>query len=205
MIFDDLLFLSNKSYPGKNHDDLYLSELSYVLKKNNMPDLEISIRQCKKDDLDAIIALQSVVYNSIAVKQTFVFSTTEELAESLSADVCLGAYRHTQLIAFTLIIKPYSSRNLGFYLDYSDEECLKCVTYDTTFVHPEYTGYGLQRLFLKLKDSIAKAIGASAALATVSPDNTMSLNNLIENGFVIIDEKQMYGDFYRYIMRKPLA
>lgn len=205
MVVDDLFSSLNKSYPEKKSDGTYQAETSYILKRNSMPDITISIRQCKKGDLDSVIALQSIVYDSIDVKQTFVFSTTEELTESLDTDVCIGAYDHDNLIAFTLMItNPHSSRNLGFNLDYSVEQRSKCVTYDTTFVHPAYKGYGLQRLFLSLKDSIARALGASEALATVSPNNMTSLNNLKKSGFIVIDEKQMYGAFNRYVMRKYL-
>lgn len=206
MELDRYYSLSNMSYLGKTNDGLSQSKLSYVLKSNNKPDLAISIRQCNIDDLDGIISLQSMVYDSIAEKKTFVYSTVEELTESLETDVCIGAYHHNNLIAFTLMVtNPYSPRNLGFYLNYSQEQCLKCVTYDTTFVHPDYKGYGLQRLFIALKDGVAKELGACEALATVSPDNITSYNNLKASGFLTVDEKKMYGALNRYIMRKALV
>lgn len=183
-----------------------ISVSDFIIKKHNKPDLSISIRLCKKEELTEILALQSIVYRRIAAKETFIYTTEEELSESLEADVCIGAYHHNSLIAFTLMVSnPESSRNLGYCLNYNQQQCLKCVTYDTTFVHPDYNGYGLQRLFISLKDSIARELGACEALATVSPENITSLDNLKAGGFVIADEKKMYGVLNRYIMRKTLV
>lgn len=182
-----------------------MADTCFALKKNGLCDLQVIIRQCEKDELEDIIELQRYVYDAVPEKDTFVFSTEEELAESLVTDVCIGAYENDRLIAFSLVVtNPYSPRNLGYYLNYPREKCLRCVTYDTTFVHPSYTGYGLQRVFLSLKDEIARELGACEALATVSPDNTVSLNNLKAGGFDIADEKKMYGERSRYIMSKSL-
>lgn len=184
----------------------FLSDGGFILKKDNRPDLAITIRLCKKGELTEIVSLQDNVYNSVTEKKTFVYSTQEELHASLESDVCIGGYHQSNLIAFTLMVSNADSpRNLGFYLNYSREQCLKCVTYDTTFIQPEYKGYGLQRLFISLKDATAKELGANEALATVSPDNMTSLNNLLASGFEIADEKKMYGAFNRFIMRKSLA
>ena len=185
--------------------DKAFPEVLYDLKKNGMDVLQAVIRQCGRDELEDIIRLQSAVHDAVADKDTFVFSTEDELAESLDTDVCIGAYLDGRLIAFTLIVtNPCSPRNLGYYLDYSRERCQKCVTYDTTFVHPSYTGYGLQRAFLSIKEAIAIDLGAWEALATVSPDNAVSLRNLRAGGFEIAGEKSMYGERRRYIMRKSL-
>lgn len=190
---------------GTEKKDKAFTAVHYVLKKNRMDELQAVIRQCCRDELEDIMQLQSTVYDTVGDKDTFVLSTEDELAESLAADVCIGAYVNGRLIAFTLIVtNPCSPRNLGYYLDYSRERRGKCVTYDTTFVHPSYTGYGLQKAFLSVKEAIAVGFGASEALATVSPDNTVSLKNLIAGGFEIAGEKSMYGELCRYIMRKSL-
>lgn len=183
-----------------------MDDTSIILRKSGRRDLPVTIRRCAREELDAIVALQRIVYRDVADKDTFVFTTEEELTESLESDICLGAYLDGRLIGFTLAVTdPDSPRNLGYALNYGPERCARCVTYDTTFVHPEYTGYGLQRVFMSLKDSEARKLGASEALATVSPDNQASLKNLIENGFEIADEKIMYAELRRYIMRKPLV
>lgn len=179
---------------------------AYINKKELTTNLPVIIRLCEQAELKEILALQEAVYKSVVVKETFVNTTEEELRESLEIDACIGVYHHNRLFAFTLMISNrHTSRNLGCALGYRHEELLKCVTYDTTFVLQEYKGYGLQRLFLSLKEEVAKELGACEALATVSPDNMISFSNLKASGFVIADEKKMYGVLNRYIMRKSFA
>ncbi len=181
------------------------AETFYILKKSGAASRRVLIRRCAEEELSDIMRLQKHVHDTMADKDAFVLTTEEELAESLASDICLGAYNDGGLIAFTLIITtPDSPRNLGCHLNYSRELYRKCVTYDTTFVHPSYTGYGLQSIFLSIKDALAARMGACEALATVSPDNTVSLNNLKAAGFEIAGEKTMYGGRRRYMMRKSL-
>jgi GNAT superfamily N-acetyltransferase len=192
---------------GTNHFllDLPKAGAEYISVHNDRQGAKSLIRFCRKDEIDDILALQTRVYNSIKSKETFVMTTAEELAESLQVDVCIGAYHYGRIVSFTLMITyPFSSRNLGWHLGYTQEQCSKCVTYDTTFVDPSYQGHGLQRMFIKLKDKIAMNMGALEALATVSPCNNHSLRNMEANGFKITARKPMYGDYDRLILRKQL-
>ena len=173
--------------------------------KKNGSKIELTIKRCGTEHIEDIISLQNRVYGCIKDKNTFVSTTIEELTDSLLLDACFGAFFNDSLIAFTLmVVNRECSRNLGIYLDYEPEKRLQCVTYDTTFIDPQYNGYGLQRFFIALKDSCARDLGATQALATVSPDNTFSIQNLLSSGFEIAAEKPMYGGFRRCILRKAL-
>jgi hypothetical protein len=185
--------------------DLLTAGSTFVLERKDQRELRLNVRFCRTDELEDILLLQKLVYDGISDKDTFVLTTAEEFAESLDFDVCIGAYDGEVLVAFTLMVTyPYSTRNLGLYLGYDQERCAKCVTYDTTFVDPAYKGYGLQRMFIRLKDQVAIRLGAEEALATVSIDNSASLNNLRASGFGIVGRKKMYGGFDRLILRKML-
>jgi hypothetical protein len=171
----------------------------------NGSEIELTIRKCGPEHAEDVMSLQKRVYDGIGDKDTFVLTTKEELTESLTLDACFGAFFNDSLIAFTLmVVNRESMRNLGFYLDYGPEMRRQCVTYDTTFIDPQFKGYGLQRFFITLKDSYARNLGATQALATVSPDNKYSLQNLLACGFTIAAEKPMYGRFQRCILRKAL-
>ena len=162
------------------------------------------IHLCNDDSLTDILALQEKVFESVQNKDTFVMTTPQEIEESLDMDFCIGAFLGDVLIAFTLMIAPRpGSRNLG--CAGGSPEGVVCVTYDTTFVDPDYSGFGLQRYFITLKDKLAAGLGAREAYATVSPLNAASLGNMRRSGFQIVDEKTMYGGYVRYILRKPLA
>lgn len=190
---------------GISDTDIAASKMCLFHKKEQ-PDLEICIRRCNLGDQNKILSLQDSVYNNIKNKATFVMTTEDELSESLLQDICLGAFLDEELVAFTLMVaNRYSTRNIGYYLGYDKVQSLICVTYDTTFVNPHYNGYGFQRFFIGQKDAIARELGAVEVLATVSPDNRVSLNNMLANDFVIIAEKNMYGGFERLVLRKSLV
>jgi hypothetical protein len=185
--------------------DILNAGSKFVIEHDSKPALKLLIKLCKQDDIEEILELQKRVYDHIGDKNTFVMTTEQELADSLKEDVCIGAYHGNILVGFTLMItNPDSPRNLGLHLDYDREKLKKCVTYDTTFVDPHYSGYGLQRIFIRLKDRLAWSGGATEALATVSPDNTVSLNNLKNSGFSVAGQKTMYGGYERLILSKPL-
>jgi hypothetical protein len=181
------------------------SGMTFILEHRAKPEIKVFVRSCKMADLADILTLQSEVISTVSNERSFVLTTEEELTESLASDVCIGAYHYNKLIGFTLmVVNPLSGRNLGTYLEYSRQQGAKCVTYDTTFVDQAYKGYGLQRMFVRLKDKLAADMGRIEALATVSPENEHSLNNLKASGFTIADMKKMYGGYDRYILRKPL-
>ena len=159
----------------------------HVFKNREGATLNTCIRLCRADEIDVITDLQTRVYDSIGNKNTFVLTTGEELSESLSLDVCLGVYDGVKLIAFTLmVVNRNTSRNLGYSLGYDESKCLKCVTNDTTFTDLDYQGYGVQRHLLEIKHAIASKLGAEEMLATVSPENHVSLRNLMSEGLRLL-------------------
>ena len=161
-----------------------------------------TVRRCSEADLDEIMELQDMVAD-LTGSDIFVETTREEMTESLSCDLCLGVYDADRLIAFGLMVcGRVTPRNLGTYLGYDDERLLQCVTYDTTFVHPDYRGYGLQRSLGQMRDRAAAESGAREALSSVSPENPHSLDNVLKRGFGIISETALYGGRRRYILRK---
>lgn len=168
---------------------------------------KFEIRLCSEKDLQQILELQELVYTGLEDRQhIFVQNTREEMAESLAEDVCLAAFCGDTVAAFALmVVNRVSDRNVGTYLEYSDEKLRKSVTYDTTFVHPAYRGYGMQKILNRIKDKAAVSMGAEEALSTISPDNEFSLRNSMASGFVIADKKMLYGGKERYILRKDLT
>ncbi len=165
-------------------------------------EISLSARRCTEADMDEILELQDIVAAS-APAEIFVLTTREELAESFSCDLCIGVYDEERLVAFGLMVYGrITPRNLGTYLGYDDEQLRHCVTNDTTFVHPEYRGYGLQSLLGQMRDEDAIRSGAKEAMASVSPDNQYSLENVQKRGFRVILETQLYGGRRRYILRR---
>ena len=108
------------------------------------------------------------------------------------------------MIAFTLMVAARPGyRNYGEYLDYTPEQLAKTVSMDTSFVLPEYRGFGLQQFFFELREQAAtELLGATEALTTIAPDNEYSLNNAYKTGYEEIRRMTIYGGLERCILRK---
>lgn len=168
-------------------------------------ELRFELRRCDETHLALITGLQDRVIDALPDRDIFARTTEEEILESLRLDFCLGAFAGDELaMASIMIINRVSPRNLGTYLGYDTARLLETVTYDTTFVAGKYRGYGLQRHAGRIKDARALALGAKEALVTVSPFNSVSLNNLIGCGFAKADRQTLYDGADRLIMRKEL-
>jgi GNAT superfamily N-acetyltransferase len=174
--------------------------------RSNGDTQEFVLRLCRPEDLEDILALQTLVKKSLGgYGEIFVEDTREELAESLELDCCIGVWADGRLVAFSLsIANRISDRNLARKLDISDADLSDYVTYDTTFVHPDFRGFGLQQYFMPIKDRDARERGASYALCTVSPDNPHSLYNIQATGFQVVRRCTMYGGVERFILEKPV-
>lgn len=163
---------------------------------------ELLVRSISLSEIDKVINLQKNVYSAMPVKSQFVITADDEIYETISRDLCIGVFKDGTLAAVTTMIKNRPcDRNVGGMLGYDP---LKCVTYDTTFIHPDFRGRGIQRKLIPVKDTFAIDCGAEFAFATVSPENSFSLNNVLSSGFEIVDNRVMYGGFQRYILRKKL-
>jgi ribosomal protein S18 acetylase RimI-like enzyme len=73
---------------------------------------------------------------------------------------------------------------------------------DNTVVLPEYRGKGLQSNMIKLLNQSAIDLGATLLVATVSPFNKYSANNLSKNGFKVVKTIKIHGDFLRDVIVK---
>ena len=178
---------------------------SLSLKHRRLPAKYFTFRRCTAQDIDEIMSLQNLVSSRLEDEDLFVCNTREAYEEAMAEDFCFAAYTEGHLVYCSLMIlnrqTPY---HLGHYLHYTEEELLRSVSYDISFVHPAYRGFSLQRLGMNVKDEYARALGAVEALATVSPKNLHSLANARAHGFEILERRHMYRDVERFILRKKL-
>lgn len=149
------------------------------------------------------MSLQEDVMRQLPCEDIFVFTTEEELHETLENDYCIAAFCGRRMVMFSnMILGRPTPRHLGFQLGYSEAQIAQSVIYDTTFVSPDSRGFGLQRLAAWFKDQEARRIGAAEAIATVSPMNLASYRNIRANGFRVDARREMYGGLDRLVMKK---
>ncbi|MGB5823649.1 MAG: GNAT family N-acetyltransferase [Proteocatella sp.] len=80
---------------------------------------------------------------------------------------------------------------------------------ETTVVHPDFRGLGLQKLTLDYATKWSIAKGYRYMFCTVSPYNPISLNNIMSGGLKVRDLKKKYGNeehpgYLRYILSRDL-
>lgn len=174
--------------------------------KNRQGDRRVFLlRRCDEKDFPAIVSVQDKVIAGLNKGHIFERTSDEQIEESLREDFCLGAFCEDGLAAAgIMVVNRVTPRNLGVHLGYDEARLRRCATCDSVFVLPQFRGYGLQSIFLRLWDEAALELGCAEELATVSPDNPVSLGNLRANGFEILDEKVMYTGVRRYIVGKRL-
>lgn len=172
----------------------------------NGKSLTLEAAQAATGDADAILAMQQKVVDALEDRSIFVELSEAELLDSLENDFCLAIRSGNIICAMTVLVRNrISDRHVGTYLAYEDAQFLESVTYDSSFVIPEYRGYGIQKFLFAERDIAARQMGAKYALATVAPTNEFSLRNALESGFEIVDRRFMYAGVDRYVLRKELS
>ena len=157
------------------------------------------IRSTDAAEIERVLMLQEEVCAVLEKKDWFVKITREEVTESTREDITLGAYDGDKLIGFALIVKNRScDRNLGEKFGFKPKDCF---TADSSFVHPDYRGFGLQGEFLDIARDEAVKNGASSVWATVSPENVYSHRNCDKRGYTVFKSAiSIYGGRIRDVL-----
>ena len=110
-----------------------------------------------------------------------------------------------KIAAFLIVRFPEDSEdNLGLDLGF-DEEALNRVNHmESVIVVEAHRGNQLQQKLIKFAEPVAKAMGYTISMATVSPDNSYSLNNFLELGYEEMLRKIKYDDVERIVLKKDL-
>lgn len=105
---------------------------------------------------------------------------------------------------FVAIIPRKKELHLGYDIGLSDEECKKVVVMDSVAILPAYRGQNLQYRLMQATEADLRERGYRYLIATVHPDNQVSLNNCLKQGYKIMATKEKYGGFIRHILLKDL-
>ncbi len=173
-----------------------------------------TMRLTSVDELRAVAELQAYVYEQLPNKQVLYMDSYEEMLKDIESGAkIIGVFNETdELIAYRHIGFPGKDvRNLGYDITMPEIELEKVVHLETTVVHPDYRGNGLQSLTLQHAVSMVKVLGYRHLLCTVSPQNLFSLYNIMKNGLKIKALKRKYGTdemksdgLWRFILHRDL-
>ena len=161
--------------------------------------ITLDFRLTDSEDVNEILSLQSLIYSKMENTEWFVKITKEEIVESAAEDITVGVYDGDKLIGFALIVKNRScDRNLGEKFGFDPRNCF---TADSSFIHPDYRGLGLQGELLDIARDEAAKNGASSVWATVSPENIYSHRNCDKRGYTVYKSAiSIYGGRIRDVL-----
>ena len=118
-------------------------------------------------------------------------------------DLWLAMDKDRVAAVFSVLHPGLESYNYGYDLQLPESDLLRVVHMDTSAVHKDYRGMGLQRKMVQTAELELAQQGSKILLCTVHPDNLFSLNNMIQQGYEIQKRINKYGSV-RYILRKNI-
>lgn len=164
------------------------------------------IREADMNDFDTFLKLQDIIMDALPDKDIYAPFTDEETRDQLENDCCWLAFAENGDVAGVSVLVPNTkedqSANYGHHFNYDEEHLKRTASFDMTMVVPEYRGYGLQRLFNKIRIAKAIELGATEGITSISPMNPYSYNNFLILNFEIVDRRELYGGKDRYLLRK---
>lgn len=168
--------------------------------------MELTFRRGTLSDTENFIQFLESVREGMAHKEWFYLDPPEVVREMMvSGDMQLWLAMDADRIAaaFDILYPGMASYNYGYDLDFSEEELRRVVHMDTSAVHPDYRGLGLQRKMVQTAEEELSGSGRKILLCTVHPENQYSLNNMLNRGYTIQKRVGKYGS-ERYILRKNI-
>lgn len=175
---------------------------------------EYTMRPISLEELYSAVELENYVYEQLPNKQVLYVDTYKDMYEDMKSGAkIIGVFNgKDEIIAYRYIGFPgKSSKNLAYDINLPENQMDKVVHLETTVVHPDYRGNGLQSLTLQHAVSMVRDLGYRHLLCTVSPQNLFSLYNVMKNGLKIKALKKKYGTsedqsdgLWRFILHRDL-
>lgn len=161
--------------------------------------VSFEIRRLLPSDLADILVLQKQCMDVMPAPELYYPLTEEELEESFEYDIPLGVFVGDELAAVAVIVKNRGGdRSIALAAGCAAEETF---TFDAVIVSPKWRGYGLQKILINQCIELAGKEGIRNIVATVSPENSHSLNNFLKSGFKIVSTSEKYGGLQRHILK----
>lgn len=164
------------------------------------------IRRADINDLELSEQIEQIIMDALPDKNIYAPFTREEKIDQLEHDYCYLAFAENGELAGYSVLVPNNredqSNNYGKHFNYDEEHLARTASMDMTAVVPKYRGFGLQRLFNKIRTGQAIALGATEAITSISPSNPYSYNNFLILNYEIVDKRKLYGGKDRYLLRK---
>ena len=139
-------------------------------------------------DIDEYIRYREIVKQNMLHPEWLGDFTKKDLEVMLTNNTKIWMFYKNKEFVCSMMLIPSTKADLEkFNIKYNYNEV---TDYGPMFVMPEYIGNGLQYQMLKLIDKYSINLKYKYAVGTVHPDNIYSINNLIRDDFVQIEQKE---------------
>ena len=168
--------------------------------------MELTFRRGNSEDTEDFIRFLEKIAAGMSQKE-WLYLDPPELVRNGMADGTLELWVAMDgdriAAAFTVLHPGLGPENYGYHLGLSEADLRKVVHMDTSAVHPDYRGQGLQGKMVQTAEKALSGQGNKILLCTVHPDNHYSLNNMLNQGYEIQMRTGKYGS-ERLILRKNI-
>lgn len=168
--------------------------------------VQLTCRKGTVVDTEALICFLKEVKSGMTRQEWFYLDPPELVREMMcSGTMELWVAEDAGRLAaiFTVLHPGLTSCNYGRDLDLTEEDLGKVVHMDTSAVHPDYRGLGLQAKMIHMAEETLNGKGHRILLSTVHPENCYSLDNLLKLGYTVQKRVEKYGS-ERYVLRKDI-
>ena len=168
--------------------------------------MSLTFRKGTLSDAERFIEFLEEIRDGMSNKE-WLYLDPPELVREMIADgtmeLWLAVDGDRLAAVFDILYPGLDSCNYGYDLNLTESELLQVVHMDTSAVHPDYRGQGLQGRMVHTAERELVGSGKRILLCTVHPENQFSLNNMLEQGFEIQKRVRKYGS-ERLILRKNI-
>jgi len=168
--------------------------------------MELEFRKGTLEDTEMYVQFLNDVKAGMAQKSWFYLDPPDvvrTMMEDGTMELWVAMDGERLAAAFDILHPGLDSYNYGYDLDLSKEDLLRVVHMDTSAVHADYRGRGLQCRMVDEAEKSLSGKGYRILLCTVHPENRYSLNNMLSQGYAIQKRIEKYGS-ERYILRKDI-
>lgn len=166
----------------------------------------MEFRKGNQRDTELFIQFLDTVKEEMTQKEWFYLDPPEVVREMMAdgtMELWLAMDADRLAAAFNILHPGLDSFNYGYDIGLTDEELLQVVHMDTSAVHRDYRGRGLQRKMVHTAEEELSGQGKRILLCTVHPENRYSLNNMLNQGYTIQKRVEKYGS-ERFVLRKDI-
>ena len=168
--------------------------------------MALFFRRGTLEDTDCFIRFLNEIKADMPQKDWFYVDPPEAVREMMSdgtMELWVAMDGERMAAAFDVLYPGLAPYNYGYDLGFTEEELLQVIHMDTSAVHPDYRGQGLQGSMVRTAEETLSGQGRKILLCTVHPENRFSLNNMLRQGYEVQKRVLKYGS-ERYILRKDI-